>query len=306
MYKILWFDDEHETLEDIKENCLLEDIQLIGFSNAKDGIKAINEDHSRFDGILLDGMFFNTPEQSGDPNDSAFGEVAITLSNLKAQGVILPWFVYSGQKNFVKERSSIIEYLTTQAYAKGKVFDKNKDEDFVELCSEIKKAANSLAVTKARHNNPKLMEIFELGYLPEVVENNVLDLLIAPLPSSNSELKNILTNIRSIQESCFVKLASIKVIPNSDDKFSRIIKHLSGNKVWNEDEKKLNATSEEYQNTAIENLQKWIYFTCGNYIHYLKQEHFQGYEISNYAVESLRNGLFEILIWFKKAYEENI
>lgn len=303
MYKILWFDDEHETLEDVKENCLLEDIQLIGFSNAKDGIKAINEDYFRFDGILLDGMFFNSPEQSGDPNDSAFGEVAITLSNLKARGIILPWFVYSGQKNFVKERNSLIDYLTTQAFANGKVFDKNKDEDFVELCAEIKKAANSQAVTEARHNNPELMRIFELGYLPEVVEINVLDLLITPLPSSNSELKNILTNIRSIQESCLLKLQSVGVLTANLNTFKKRMNHLSGNASHTTN---WEPTSNVHQTMDIRNLQEWIYHTCGTYLHYLEEQHFDGYMISNYAVESLRTGLFEILLWFKKVYEENV
>lgn len=303
MYKILWLDDEHETLEDIKENCLLADIKLIGISNAKDGIKAINEDHSNLDGILLDGMFFNTPDQSGDPNDSAFGEVAITLSNLKSQGIILPWFVYSGQKNFVKERSSLIEFLTTQAYANGKVFDKNNDEDFVELCAEIIKSANSQAFTKARHNNPVLMSIFQLGYLPEVVENNVLDLLVTPLPSSNSELKSILTNIRSIQESCLLKLQSVNVLNANLNTFKKRMNHLSGNAShasnWQ-------PTSNVYHTKDIRNLQEWVYHTCGTYLHYLEEQHFDGYMISNYAVESLRAGLFEILIWFKKTYEENL
>lgn len=302
MYKILWFDDEHETLEDIKENCLLEDIQLIGFSNAEDGIKILNEDHLRFDGILLDGMFFSTPEQSGDPNDSAFGEVAITLSNLQAQGVILPWFVYSGQKNFVKERSKLIDYLTTQAYANGKVFDKSNDEDFIELCAEIKKAADLQPLTQARHKNPELMEIFELGHLPDSVEENVLDLLIKPLPNSNSELKAILTNIRSIHESCLVKLESIRVLDRSLRSFNSKLNHLSGNPTrdngWN-------PTSEVYQTKEIKNLHEWIYYTCGTYLHYLEDQHYDGYMISNYAAESLRTGLFEILLWFKDIYKEN-
>jgi len=304
MYKILWFDDEHETLEDIKDDCSLLDIQLIGFGNAKDGIKALNEDPLNYDGILLDGMFFKSSEQDDEVDDSAFGEVAKTIGNLKAQGVILPWFIYSGQPSFFKDSVKLVNLFADKAYANGKIFDKNKPEDFTELCTEIKKAADEQPYTKARHNNPELMRIFELGYLPEVVEENVLDLLIKPLPSSNSELKDILTNIRSVQESCIVKLASIKVVHDSNDKFSRIMKHLSGNKTWSEEKKTLVPKSKEYQNSAIENLNKWIYHTCGTYIHYLDKQHFDEFMISNYAVESLRSGLFEVLLWFKKTYDE--
>jgi hypothetical protein len=110
MYKVLWFDDECTTLEDIVEDCLLNDIQLVGFSNAKEGLKTLNKDHYRFDAILLDGMFFNDAKQKGDPDESAFGEVAIALGQLEAKGIVLPWFIYSGQKNFVKEKISWLNY----------------------------------------------------------------------------------------------------------------------------------------------------------------------------------------------------
>ncbi|MGJ8760856.1 MAG: hypothetical protein ACSHXA_09940 [Polaribacter sp.] len=307
MYKVLWFDDEHKTLELIKEEAVIADIQLVGFSDASNGLKELQESYKEYHAVLLDGLFFKNDSETGDvQSGEAFGEVARVLSNFKSRGIIIPWFIYSGQKSFVKDRNVLVDVFSDAAFANGKIFDKNKDEDFVELCNEIKKEADKLPTTIAKNNNPEIFEIFELGYLPEAVEDNVLDLLIKPLPQNNSELKAILTNIRSIQESCFISLNSLNVVPNPEDSFNNIIKHLSGNKVWNSTIRKLEPKSTEYQNAAIENLHKWIYFTCGNYIHYLKQEHHDGYMISNYAVESLRNGLLEILLWFKKTYEENI
>lgn len=303
MYKVLWFDDEYETLEDIVEDCLLEEIKLIGYSNAKDGLKALSENEHRFDAILLDGMFFKDDNQSGDPNDSAFGEVAVALSNLKAKGIILPWFIYSGQTNFTKDNNKLVNLLADQAFAQGKVFDKNRDEDLKELCKEIKKASDLQPLTQARNNNPELMKIFQFGYLPDSVEENVLDLLIKPLPNSNSELKEILTNIRSVHESCLVKLKSINVLFEDLDTFNKKMNHLSGsaNRASN-----WKPTSNVYQTKEIRNLHEWIYYTCGTYIHYLEDQHYDGYLISNYGVESIRTGLFEILLWFKKTYEENV
>ncbi|MFT4802496.1 MAG: DNA-binding response OmpR family regulator, partial [Flavobacteriaceae bacterium] len=72
MYKVLWFDDEYETLEEIDEIFLDNGIQLSGVSNAKDGLYLLRERRMDFDAILLDGMFFNDSDQSGDPNESAF------------------------------------------------------------------------------------------------------------------------------------------------------------------------------------------------------------------------------------------
>lgn len=301
MYKVLWFDDEHKTLEEIDEKFLDNGIQLVGVSNAKDGLSRLKGRRMDFDAILLDGMFFNDSDRSGDPNESAFGQVVMELGNLNTKGIIIPWFILSGQKNFVKERSPMIEMLRKQAYADGKVFDKLDDK--VELCIAIKKAADKQPLTKAKHNNPELMEIFEVGYLSDNVEGNVMDLLIKPLPRSNTELKEILTNIRSIQESCLLKLESIRVLDNSLRTFKEKMNHLSGNPSYQSGWKPI---SNVYQLKEIRNLHEWIYHTCGTYIHYLEDQHYAGYMISNYAVESLRTGLLEILMWFKKTYKENL
>jgi hypothetical protein len=150
------------------------------------------------------------------------------------------------------------------------------------------------------------MQIFEKGYLGQDEEDQLIQLIIKPLPTNRSEIKDFLTNIRSLHESCLIKLESIRVIPNANEKFAKINKHLSGNKRWDDISKQLIPTTHEYQNSAVENLNAWIYFTCGTYIHNLKQQHFAGYMISNYAVESLRHGLFEVLLWFKKTYKENM
>lgn len=215
MYKVLWFDDEHETLEDIKENCLLKDIELIGFGNAKDGIKALNENYLKFDSVLLDGMFFNAPEQSGDVDDSAFGEVAIALSNLKAQGIIMPWFVYSGQKNFVKERSSLINLLTTQAFANGKVFDKSLDEDLMELCAEIKKSVNNQEITQLKHKYPNAFLVCNDNYLGSKEFARVLQLIEdIENPENISNQQDALSPMRKILEAIFKKLNNIGIIPD--------------------------------------------------------------------------------------------
>jgi hypothetical protein len=307
MYKVLWFDDEHKTLELIKEEAVIADIQLVGFADASNGLKELQESYKEYHAVLLDGLFFKNDSETGDvQSGEAFGEVARVLSNFKSRGIIIPWFIYSGQKSFVKDRNVLVDVFSDGAFAKGKIFDKNNDDDFIELCSEIKIEADKLPITVAKNSYPDIFEIFELGYLPDAVEENILDLLIKPLPQNNSELKGTLTNIRSIHESCFIKLSTIGVVPNPEDSFNNINKHLSGNKLWNSTLRKLEAKSTEYQNAAIENLQKWIYFTCGNYIHYLDEQHNDGYMISNYAVESLKNGLLEILLWFKKTYEKNI
>lgn len=302
-YKVLWFDDEHELFQSIKDEAREEKVQLIGYSNALEGIPELLKNHKEYDAVILDGLFFKTPDQKGtDIDQNAFGQVAKALSDLKATGVIMPWFIFSGQKIFLKDKNDVLEIFRDESFAKGKVFDKSKDEDFIELLTEIKKAADNNPERKLKVHNPEIFSIFEEGILTDEVESQLMSLFKKPYYDDRAELKAILTNIRSIQESVFVKLEGINILPKNLT-FINKVKHLSGNKNaangWN-------PTTNEYQTSEIENLQKWIYLTCGTYIHHLDQAHYTGSVISNYAIQSLFSGLLELLLWFKKTYKENI
>ncbi|MFY8181939.1 MAG: hypothetical protein ACOVLG_09185 [Flavobacterium sp.] len=302
-YKVIWFDDEHEKFQPIKDQAILKDIKLIGYSNSKEGIPELRNNYKDYDAVVLDGLFFkNSDHQGTDIDDSAFGEVAKVLSELKAQNKILPWFIYSGQKSFVKDKNSFVELFKDTSFANGKVFDKNKDEDFIELLTEIKKAADSNPERKIKISNPEIFSIFEEGILPVEIETQLISIFQKHHFENKAELKAILTNIRSIQESIFIKLEGIGVL-QSGLTFNQKNIHLSGNKSH---ASRYIATSTEYQTSEIENLQKWIWLTCGTYIHHLEDEHYNGYLISNYAVKSMFSGLLELLLWFKKTYKENI
>ena len=303
IYKVIWFDDEHQKFQPIKDEAFLEDVQLIGYSSANEGIPELRSNYKDYDAVVLDGLFFKNSDHHGtDIDDSAFGEVAKVLNELKAQKRILPWFIYSGQKSFVKDKNSFVELFKDNSFANGKVFDKNKDEDFKELLSEIKKAADSNPERIIKINNPEIFSIFEEGILTDEVEIQLISLFKKPFYNDRAELKAILTNIRSIQESIFLKLEGIGVLQNGLT-FNQKNAHLSGNKSH---ASRWIATSTEYQTSEIENLQKWIYLTCGTYIHHLDQAHYTGAVISNYAIQSMFSGLLELLLWFKKKYKDNI
>lgn len=303
IYKVVWFDDEHEKFQPYKDEAILSNVQLIGYSNSDEGIPELRDNYKEYDAVILDGLFFKVEGQKGtDIDQTAFGEVAKTLNELKAKGVILPWFIYSGQPSFLKDKNVLLDVLKDKTFANGKVFDKNKFEDFIELLEEIKKAADKNPERIIKTENLEVFSIFEEAILGEDVESQLISLFKKHTYENRAELKAILTNIRSIQESIFLKLEGINVLPGNLT-FSDKVKHLSGNKShirpWN-------PTTIEFQTHEIENLQKWIYKTCGTYIHHLDQVHYTGSIISNYAVQSMFLGLLELLLWFKKTYKENI
>ncbi|KQB43881.1 hypothetical protein RCH33_371 [Flavobacterium daejeonense] len=301
----MWFDDEHQKFQSIKDEALLEDVRLIGYSNAKEGTPELRNNYKDYDAVILDGLFFKTADHQGtDIDDSAFGEVAKLLGELRAQNKILPWFIYSGQPSFVKDKNSFVELFRDVSFANGKVFDKNKDEDLVELLIEIKKAADTNPERIIKVNNPEIFSIFEEGVLPVEIETQLLSIFKKPFYNDKAELKAILANIRSIQESIFIKLEGIGVL-SKGMKPNIKLKYLSGNITKNSIGDFV-PTTNVYQTPEIESLQRWIYFTCGTYIHHLEDEHYNGYLISNYAVKSMFNGLLELLLWFKKTYKANI
>lgn len=291
-YKILWIDDEHENMVGFKLQAAQNDIELTAFKSRVGGISELVKNHSTYDGVLFDAKFFE------DEDDVAGSEGLGALNKAKESLLKLPkkfeMFVLTGQSHLFEDQT--FNTFIPNCFRKGIADDINR------LFTEIKQSADKQEDTQIRHDHPEIFSVFSLGYLPGEIEEQILELIKSELPVNRVELKGMLSNIRSIHESCLLQLEAIKVIPDASDSFNNVVKHLSGNKKYTNGYK---PTSKEYQNEAIENLNKWLYFTCGKYIHNLKDENYKGYMISKYAAESLRSGVLELLLWFKKTYAEN-
>lgn len=291
-YNILWIDDEHEKLGGFKLQAAQNDIVLNSFKSRNAGIAELLKNYPLYDGVLFDAKFFE------DEDDAAGSEDLGALNKAKESLLQLPkkfeMFVLTGQAQLFEDKT--FNTFVPKYFRKGITGDINK------LFAELKQSADKQVDTQIRHDYQEIFSVFSSGYLPAEIELQVLELIKAELPVNRVTIKSLLANIRSIHESCFLKLESIGVIPDSTAQFSTILRYLSGNKTaasnWQ-------SSTKEYQNDAIENLNKWLYFTCGKYIHNLRDENYNGYMISKYAVESLRTGLLELLLWFKKTYEEN-
>jgi len=292
-YNVLWIDDKHEELDGFKIQAAQNDIVFKSFKSRKAGMAELEQNYPFYDGVLLDAKFF-------EEEDDAVGSEGLAALNAAKENLLqLPKkfeiFVLTGQAQLFEDKT--FNTFVPRYYRKGIAEDINK------LFSDIKQAADNQADTQIRHDNPEVFEVFEKGYLSKSVELQVLELIKASMPTNRVEIKAMLTNIRSIHESCMLQLESIRVVPpNGSAHISNTIRHLSGNKTPASNHK---ATSKEYQNDAIENLHKWVYFTCSKYIHNLNDANYNGYMISRYAVDSLRAGILELLLWFKKTYTEN-
>ncbi|RLD84401.1 MAG: hypothetical protein DRJ10_01295 [Bacteroidetes bacterium] len=214
-YKVLWFDDEHEELEIIKDDALLNEIELVGVNNAMDGLEKLDSQPFMYDAVILDGLFFLDNSNTGDAvNQAAFGKVAKKLRSLKDTGTVIPWFIFSGQPSFVKETHILVDVLSDKDFSNGKVFDKSKDEDFEELCKEIIKASNEITTTRIKHKYFKAFKVFDNDII-DIKYRQILIEILACLEMNDYKKKNLNT-IRDLLEAIFLTLTyEYECIPES-------------------------------------------------------------------------------------------
>ena len=145
-YKVLWFDDEYDTLDLLKEQATINGINHIGFTNAEQGTVDLEKNYKKYDAVIIDGLFYRKQGQSGDvKTDSALADVFQKLDNLKHKKII-PSFILSGQASFTKELN-----LFANHYKENKVYDKQNEKDLEELWRDIKAEADLQDDTQIRH-----------------------------------------------------------------------------------------------------------------------------------------------------------
>lgn len=211
--KVLWIDDEHETLELIKDNALDNDIELVGFRSAEEALLQL-EYHDVYDAVLLDGLFHMNKNDQGTPsNDAAFGKVASKIKSLKDRGIILPWFILSGKTNFTLNQSSMIEALSDKDYSNGRVFDKKKIEETI-LWEEIKKAVGLIPEYQMKQKYSDLLAICEDNLLGKKNYSRLFE-LIKDIEKSDKIKggEDKLTTIRKTVEALFSTLGKHEIIP---------------------------------------------------------------------------------------------
>lgn len=210
-YKVLWFDDNHETLESIKDDAKLNDIILIGFTNAEEGLKELELNLMLYDAVIVDGLFYKTSKQTGDTvDDSALLNVARFLDKVEDKKKI-PWFILSGQASFLSEINRI-----AQGFKDNKVYSKNFDDDFEQLWNDIKKAADEQEDTQIRHEYQQAFDVCTPDYIGIESQKHLLQILSSiknPNKVFNDEL--YFTQIRIIIESMFRTANKVGLLHNA-------------------------------------------------------------------------------------------
>jgi|GEM_PF-469358 len=201
--KVLWIDDEFDTLEIINESAAENDIELIGIKSAEDALREL-ERPDKYDAVVLDGLFYLDNSEKGTPSkDTAFGKVAMKLRALKEKEIILPWFILSGKTHFTKDANSMVETMADKDYASGKVFDKKNREELL-LWIEIKKSVEDIPKYKIKQEFHRAFEVCSEKYIGIESQKYLLDILTSVKnPSAVFDDNLYFTQIRIIIEAMF-------------------------------------------------------------------------------------------------------
>jgi len=209
-YKVLWFDDEFESLDIIKEKGKLNGILLFGYNNAKDGIEELQLRMEDYDAVIVDGKFFNKPGQTGDAlGDQALFNVGVALESLSDRKKI-PWFILSGQISFTKEKNRYAE-----GFKNNKVYDKTVEEAVEALWIDIKTEADKQQDTQIRHRYHRVFDVCTERYIGEEAGRKLFNAIkIVESDSETLNTEDFFNSIRKVIEKLFVRFNKIGVLPD--------------------------------------------------------------------------------------------
>lgn len=209
IYKVLWLDDKHEESENVKEEAYQQGIELIGITNSTEGIKELQDHLQHYDALVVDGLFYETPFDTGDAlNQDALYKVARYLDSISSVKTI-PWFILSGQDSFTKE-----ENLVVKMYKNNKVYDKNNDDDYVKLWSDIKFEADNQRHTQIRHKYKQVFDLCTEEFIGEKSAKRLLNLLKGvEYDELSDRVEDNFTPIRKVIEKLYSAFHRAKFLP---------------------------------------------------------------------------------------------
>ncbi|WP_431158147.1 hypothetical protein [Winogradskyella poriferorum] len=215
-YTVLWFDDKFEEYDNDFDTAYLKDIELIGVSNSKEGLKELTHNYDDYDAIIVDGLFYENPEEKGDPKSTAFGKVANKMRELKAQGIVIPWFIYSGQLGFIREERNLIDVLKDTDFGDGKVYDKNNINDFELLCDELIDCVNKMENTIIRNKYQRVFDVCTETYLGKQLKSKVFKMLkVLEKNNGDAATEDLFNPLRKIMETVFTKMSELNLLPSA-------------------------------------------------------------------------------------------
>lgn len=293
---VLFIDDETDVRIALKGAAALKNVILRDFSSLEEGLTELKI-NPKIKFVILDAKgYINQSQVKGTESDSFALAAHRRIEELaREENRYLPYCFYTGHSDLKTTWTDSGEF---------KVFDKTEDNVVDLLFGHIWNSYLNSEEGMFRIQYSDLFQAIDLIGDVHITSDLIALLrgLINPdYGSIQAERTSICNTVRRIQEAIYKSLnaknsAVVKnshFHPNTMIKFNDVKKHLSGNQVGHM------PTTTQFQNSLMEDISQTIYWGCGKYLHFNRNE---TYFPSRYGLRALILGVFEQLIWFKDIY----
>ncbi|MCR5312800.1 MAG: hypothetical protein K6E54_03990 [Bacteroidaceae bacterium] len=205
-YKILWIDDEWDTMKAFQQECeVLYGLELVPFRTRKEGMDALERDLKSWDGVILDAKMF----------DESDNEVAKLTGLRKAKQRLdelsikraIPYFIATGQPDLISDE--IFEESFGKYYIKGK--------DDVKLMEDLLTAVQSSEKSQIRKLYQDVFQAIEhlaLGNQASSILENILLPMHYPEKYRDFEPSKHYNQLRQLLEYVFRACNKVGLIPD--------------------------------------------------------------------------------------------
>lgn len=310
--ELLWIDDEHSELNNIKSLAEIHGFNLTCYESAEKGLSELELNYHSYDGILLDGEFFmKTNQVKGTASDAALIEAYVKLQVLYSNKKIAkPWFLLSGKEQFVSKNHSIFS-----AYPDLHFFDKTNREDVKRIFPEIKSVIEE-SEFNLRIKYSKAFNLCNDRYIGKNAANELFIVLNSfENPEARINDKLYFTSFRVVLEKLF-RLANKHgflhdncISDWSDLKLAASSKFLAGRR----DTGVGVYSVKPYFPKLISNHVRTIIDITSSAVHSDKESFFEFYNLEEYkrvvntpyVLYCLAFQLLDVMIWFKSYIDEH-
>ena len=311
-YKVLWIDDRFDEQEPFinlaKDNYII----LESFKSFEEGFANFEKKLFEYDAIILDALFFKSGSQvSGSEDLKGLSAAKDKIAEFKKQRAI-PYFILSGQTK--------LENNDTFSETYGNHYRKQNLDDIEKLINDIKIAADNEPYTKLKHKYESVFNACNNKYISEEASKYLMDILFSiEYPTDKFDDEKYFNGLRKVVEYVFRATNRIGIlhdgcIPDGFVNLTWSSLFLAGKEVELKPSTKRISSSKGYFPSILANNIKNILditnaasHTEGEEKEYAKVNvsDYKKEISSNYLLYSLAYQIMDLVLWFKKVYDEN-
>jgi len=216
MYRVLWFDDQHQDLNKFKLEAKTRGIELIGFKSKESGLDELSKNPINYSAILFDARFFLCKEdQPGSESLTALKETRNEINkfhnNYKS-------FILTGQKDINAKESQLREMFDDELYVKG------DPESIEKLWIDLTHACENNENFQIRIEHQQLFE--SIDSFDSISETQILELLKNAYSKDNTKWD--FGKLRLRLEAVTKTLKSVNYIPQDLNSLNDQVRFITG------------------------------------------------------------------------------